>query len=277
MLPAVKSVTVVIPCRNEEHNLPHVLGSMPSFVTEVIIVDGDSTDRTQDVAREHWPDVKIIGQHSPGKGAATVAGVIAATGDIIILMDGDDSMDPSEINQMVGLLTSGSDIVHGSREIGEGGSSDFTFLRRFGNRMLRYLVNTLYRVKWTDPTYGYVGFWSDVVPILGVEEFVDGPSTQLRDAHTGEHRRPVSYGHGFEIEVLLLCRAAQLGFTVSESPSFERKRRHGTSNLHAAKDGARVFVSIVRERLARRPRLRPAELTDLRRRRQCHSRGAALD
>jgi glycosyltransferase involved in cell wall biosynthesis len=260
----VRAVTVVIPCRNEEKNLPHVFDAIPTAVTEVIIVDGDSTDRTADVAREHWPDVKIIGQHSPGKGAATIAGVLAATGEITILMDGDDSMDPHEIDNMIAALVNGADFVHGSREIGGGGSSDFTFLRRAGNQFLRFLVNGLYRVHWTDPTYGYVAFWSDVIPYLGIQEFVDGPRKHLRDEHTGEHLRPVGYGHGFEIEVLLLCRAAQLGFAIAELPSFEHKRRHGTSNLHAAKDGARVFVAIARERLARRPRLQPSELTELR-------------
>lgn len=263
----MRTVTVVIPCRNEERNLPHVLGALPDVVTEVIVVDGESTDRTIDVARECRPDVKIIGQHSPGKGAATIAGMLAATGEITVLMDGDDSMDPQEIDQIVSALTSGADIVHGSREIGDGGSSDFTFLRRLGNQMLKHMVNVLYRTSWTDPTYGFVGFWSDVTPYLGAEQFVDGPSARIRNEQTGELSRPVSYGHGFEIEVLLLCRAVQLGFEITEVPSFEHKRRHGTSNLHAAKDGARVFLAIARERLARRPRLQLAEFAELRSRR----------
>jgi glycosyltransferase involved in cell wall biosynthesis len=264
MIPAVRTVTVVIPCRNEERNLPHVLNAIPSIVTDVIIVDGESTDETVRVAKESRSGVKIIGQHAPGKGAATLAGVVAAVGDITILMDGDDSMDPREIENMVDALMSGADFVHGSRELAGGGSSDFTSLRRLGNVVLRTIVNGTYRVRWTDLTYGYVGFWSDVVPYLGVEEFVHGPSTHLRDEHTGENRRPVSYGHGFEVEVLLLCRAAQLGFTITEVPSFEHKRRHGTSNLHAAKDGARVLFAIAHERLARRHKIRSADLDKLR-------------
>jgi glycosyltransferase involved in cell wall biosynthesis len=244
----VHAVSVVIPCRNEEHNISHVLDSLPTSVGEVIIVDGDSTDRTVEVVLAHRPDALIVGQHSPGKGAATIAGLSKATGDIVVLLDGDDSMNSAEIDTMVSLLARGADVVHGSREIGGGGSSDFTFIRRTGNNALRRLINGLYRVSWTDTTYGYVALWADVIDDLKLGDLIDSPASALHDVDTGKSLRPVAYGHGFEVEVLLLCRAARAGLVVEESPSFERKRRTGTSNLHAAKDGFRVLVSILKER-----------------------------
>ena len=77
------SVTVVIPAKNEALNLPHVLPKIPSWVAEVILVDGKSTDRTVEVARSLRPDIKVVGQDRPGKGAALRAGFAAATGDAL--------------------------------------------------------------------------------------------------------------------------------------------------------------------------------------------------
>jgi glycosyltransferase involved in cell wall biosynthesis len=238
----------VIPCRNEERNISHVLRALPASVNEVIIVDGDSTDRTVEVVLQVRPDAVIVGQHSPGKGAATIAGLSKATGDIVVMLDGDDSMDPGEISSMVDLLVNGADVVHGSRGMIGGGSSDFTFIRRMGNHALRMMVNRLFRVKWTDVTYGFVALWADVIEELKLPDLINNPASALRDAETGKSTRPVAYGHGFEVEVLLLSRAARAGLVVDETPSFERKRRHGTSNLHAAKDGFRVFLAIMKER-----------------------------
>jgi hypothetical protein len=62
-------VAVVIPCVNEALNLPAVLSQMPPTVTEVIIVDGNSTDDTVAIAREIRPDAVIV--HQSGKARAT--------------------------------------------------------------------------------------------------------------------------------------------------------------------------------------------------------------
>jgi len=66
------TVTVVIPALNEELNLRHVLPSIPRDVHEVILVDGSSTDRTVEVARELIPNIRVIQQEGTGKGAAAV-------------------------------------------------------------------------------------------------------------------------------------------------------------------------------------------------------------
>src|SRR5262245_2579412 len=65
-----QTVSVVIPAMNEAENLPYVLPRIPSWVHEVILVDGYSTDGTVGVARELWPSIRIIRQQGRGKGAA---------------------------------------------------------------------------------------------------------------------------------------------------------------------------------------------------------------
>src|ERR1700712_662883 len=91
------TVSVVIPALNEERNLPHVFAKLPATVTEVIVVDGGSVDRTVEVARELRPGVVIVQQTRTGKGNALACGFAACTGDIIVMIDADGSTDPGEI------------------------------------------------------------------------------------------------------------------------------------------------------------------------------------
>lgn len=61
-------VSVVIPAMNEAENLPYVFKTLPDWIHEVVLVDGNSTDNTVEVARELWPDVKVVEQRGKGKG-----------------------------------------------------------------------------------------------------------------------------------------------------------------------------------------------------------------
>src|SRR5690242_15735310 len=112
---ASPTVSVVIPALNEERNLPHVFAKLPALVTEVIVVDGGSVDRTVEVARELRSDVVIVQQTRTGKGNALACGFAACTGDIIVMIDADGSTDPAEIPLFVEQLVNGADFVKGSR------------------------------------------------------------------------------------------------------------------------------------------------------------------
>lgn len=61
-------VSVVIPAMNEAENLPYVFKTLPDWIHEVVLVDGNSTDDTVEVARELWPEVKVVRQRGRGKG-----------------------------------------------------------------------------------------------------------------------------------------------------------------------------------------------------------------
>jgi glycosyltransferase involved in cell wall biosynthesis len=80
-------ISVVIPALNEAQNLQYVLPYIPPLVSEVILVDGFSTDGTIAVAQRLLPTIKIVKQKGRGKGNALKAGFASCTGDIIVMLN----------------------------------------------------------------------------------------------------------------------------------------------------------------------------------------------
>ena len=235
--PAVK-VSVVIPARNEAHNLPHVLTALPVGLHEVILVDGHSKDDTIGVASRTRPDVKIVQQTRSGKGNALTCGLAAVTGDIVVMLDADGSADPGEIPAFVAALLAGAEFAKGTRFARGGYSHDITRFRRAGNAGLNHLVNILFRTHYTDLCYGYNAFRVHLIPLL------DLPPVQT----AGDLPAGMQWGDGFEIETLINVRAARSGARITEVGSTELRRLHGASNLKAVPDGIRVLRTILAER-----------------------------
>lgn len=201
-----------------------VLAMMPTLVNEIIVVDGGSTDETLDVVRTARPDARIVIDHRRGKGRALRTGFEQSNGDVIVMIDADGSMDPSEIPAMVAVLASGADLVKGSRFIQGAGTDDMGLLRRLGNGSLRLLVRLLFGGRYSDLCYGYIAFWRYVLPVFEGE------------------------ADGFEVETFINVRALAAGLRVAEVPSFEGCRLSGESNLNTFRDGWRVLHTIFRER-----------------------------
>lgn len=216
-------VSVVIAALNEEQSIQHVLPRIPGDVFEVVLVDGDSTDRTVEEARRLRPDIRVVYQNRRGKGNALRCGFAVARGDIIVSLDADGSTDPAEIPAFVGALLGGADYAKGSRFIPGAGTADMTATRRLGNLGFLVLVRVLFHKRYTDLCYGYFAFWRRVLPTL-----------QLRS-------------DGFEIETEINVRAAVTGLKVVEVASFEGERVAGEAHLRPIPDGWRVLKEIVKQ------------------------------
>jgi len=217
------SVSVVIPAKNEARNIGWVLERMPSYVDEVIIGDVLSTDGTLEVAKLIAPDVLVVHEPRPGKGAAMRAGMAVARSDCIVVMDADGRMDPMEIHLYVDALAEGADLAKGSRFVEGGGSTDITRLRQFGNAQLLALANALFRTDFTELCYGFMALRHSAIPRLALD------------------------ADGFEIETQIVTRAVRVGLRISEVPSHEAPRRYGESNLRTFRDGWRVLRTMLRE------------------------------
>ncbi len=226
-----RTVTVVVPAMNEERNIAWVLERIPSYVDEVIVVDGHSRDATVAVARRTLPDVRIVPQRGCGKGAAMRTGFEDATSDYVVVLDADGSMDPGEIDYYVTALDQGYDLVKGSRELPGSGSLDITRVRRWGNGVLVGTVNLIWGSEFTDLCYGYLGFRRDRLDDLALT------------------------GRGFEIETEIAVNAISAGLRIAEVPTVELLRQHGTSNLNAWRDGRRILGFLTRAQIS--PRSRP--------------------
>lgn len=231
-------ISVVIPALNEAQNLPYVLPNIPPFVSEVLLVDGFSTDGTIEVAQRLLPTIKIVKQMGKGKGNALKAGFAACTGDIIVMLDADGSADPNEIPRFVEALLKGNDFAKGSRFVKGGRSYDITHLRRLGNYGLSSLTNLLFWTHFSDLCYGYNAFWKHCLDYLEVDS------------------------DGFEVETLINLRMHKAGLKIIEVPSCEYQRIFGMSKLHPFRDGWRVLKTIVRERSCKySPPSQPLHLT----------------
>ena len=227
---SLERVTIVIPAKDEARNVAWVLRRLPPGIDEVILVDGHSTDDTIAVARAVRPDVVVATERGPGKGAAMRTGMDMATGDIIVTIDADGSMDPRELDRYVEAARD-ADLVKGSRFAAEGGTDDMSPIRWLGNGLLLGLVNLLYGARLTDLCYGYCAVRKSALPALALRS------------------------DGFEIETEMTVRALRAGLRVGEVPSFELPRRYGTSHLRAFTDGWRVLVTLLGVRVrARQPK-----------------------
>lgn len=225
-------VSVVIPARDEERNIAWVLERMPSVVDEVLLIDGLSRDRTIEVARMVLPEVVIIEELNAGKGRALQAGFEAATGDVVVMLDADGSMDPADITAFVDAIAAGHDVAKGSRFLAGGGTDDMTPLRQAGNSGLLRVANMLYGTKHSDLCYGFMAFRRTALMAIGA----DAP--------------------GFEIEMQLVARASRARLRVIEVANREHARRYGNSSLRTFRDGFRVLWTMLRER-----RWRPSAAT----------------
>ena len=216
----MQKISLVIPTLNEEENLGLVLQGLPKEIDEIVVVDGHSTDKTVEVAKQ-W-GAKVIFDNL-GKGSALRKGMEVVSGEIVIMMDADCSHVTSEIPLLICGINSGYDICMGSRFIQGGGSEDITPIRRWGNKILVMLVNLLWHMNYSDLCYGYRAFRREIIPQLKLES------------------------DGFGIETEISIKAAKAKLKVLEVPSFEKPRFHGVGKLKVIRDGWIVLLRILKE------------------------------
>jgi len=146
-------VSIVIPAKNENTALSTLLPAVQSELegVEIVLVDDGSSDSTSRVALDCGVRV-VQHRYSKGNGAAIKTGARAATGDVIVFMDGDGQHDPKDIQRLLEELDEGYDMVVGARS---GLSSQASVWRWSANALYNKLASWMVGHKIDDLTSGF--------------------------------------------------------------------------------------------------------------------------
>lgn len=222
----MKKITVLIPCLNEEAGIGQVVAAFPrtqlrrhGYELEVLVIDNNSKDNTAKVARK--AGARVIFEGKPGKGNAIRTGMakVSADTDFVVMLDGDNTYRPGEIERLVEPINSGfCDVVIGSRLAGRIPNGAMTGFNRLGNWVFSHLVRYVYQVNVTDVLTGYFAWRKSVID-------------ELR-----HHLK----SKGFAIEMEMVTKMARLGHEIYSVPiSYDPDS--GETNLHPIYDGARIL------------------------------------
>lgn len=149
-----QSITVIIPCLNEEQGIERILRRMPDFVDEVIVVDNNSTDRTSDVAATLG--AKVIREEVRGYGRSYKKGFANAKGEIIVTLDGDHSYPVDAISYLLeAFLHLEVDFLNASR-FPVRDAKAMSFKHKLGNLVLSLAMSLLY-FRWVRDSQS--GMW----------------------------------------------------------------------------------------------------------------------
>jgi len=215
--PSTRRVSVLIPCLDEAETIVECVTSARDVLDEnglegeVIVVDNGSTDGSGELARA--AGATVVEERRRGYGSAYLAGLAAARGDYIVMVDADLTYDFGEIPRFVHELDSGAQMVVGNRLAGVQPGA-MSWLSRVGNPLLSGFLNALHRTNVHDAHCGMRALRRDVLPILNLRTV------------------------GMEFASEMVIRATREELDVREIP-IELHPRVGDSKLSPFRDGWR--------------------------------------
>ena len=172
-------VSVIIPTHNEAHGIERVLADLPCDpITEVIVVDSNSNDRTPEIAARMG--ARVIQEPRRGYGRACLTGLAAANPpDVVVFLDGDYSDRPSELPILLAPIIDGrADITLGSRLRDRRSTAALPWHQAFGNRLAASLIRLLYGLEISDLGPFRAGR-ADVLRALALKETTYGWAVEM--------------------------------------------------------------------------------------------------
>jgi len=214
-----KKISIIIPAYNEAENIGNLINEIrliyPDF--EIIVIDDGSGDNTSEVATQAGANV-YRHPYNIGNGAAIKSGIRAATGDILVFMDGDGQHNAKDISKLLMHLPE-FDMVVGERSF----SAHASFGRVFGNKILNWLGSYVTKFKIRDLTSGFRIVKADIARNL-------------------IYLLPNTYSYPTTLTLGLLRGGRSLKYI----PIITQRRRSGSSNIKLFRDGVRFFMIIIR-------------------------------
>lgn len=219
-----QTITVIIPCLNEEQGIEKVLRRLPGFVDQCIVVDNGSTDRTSDVALSLGAEV--IREDVRGYGRAYKRGFRDATGSIVVTLDGDHSYPAEALSYLLeAFLHLEVDFLNASR-FPVRDRHAMSLKHKFGNLILSFAMSLLY-FRWVRDSQS--GMWVFRRSILSEMNLIsDG----------------MAFSEEIKIEAL---KSSKIRFT---EISIQYTSRLGEIKLNPWRDGFHNLWFLVRKRFS---------------------------
>jgi dolichol-phosphate hexosyltransferase len=219
------SITVIIPCLNEEQGIEQILRAMPEFVDEVVVVDNNSTDRTAEVAQSLG--AKVVREDVRGYGRAYKRGFADATSDLIVTLDGDHSYPVDALSYLIeAFLHLEVDFLNASR-FPVRDAHAMSFKNKFGNLVLSLVMSILF-FRWVrDSQSGMWVFRRSILKAMKIES--DG----------------MAFSEEIKIEAIL-NRSIRFG-----EISIMYSSRLGETKLNAWRDGFQNILFLLKKRFLR--------------------------
>jgi glycosyltransferase involved in cell wall biosynthesis len=212
------TVSIVIPAYNEAGAIGNVVSSLAAAAAwhEIIVVDDGSADATSAIAARAGATV-VRHPYNKGNGAAVKSGLRRASGEYVMIVDGDGQHHGPDALRLAARLGE-YDLVIGARS----SSTQATFARKVGNGALNWLAGYLTEREIPDLTSGF---------------------RAARRSHLREfiHLLP----NGFSTPTTTTLAFIKAGYNVTFEPA-EARPRVGTSKIRLARDGVRFLLIILR-------------------------------
>jgi SAM-dependent methyltransferase len=227
--PAVRedlSVSVVVPCRNEQGHVAEIVERLPKFgaALEVVWVEGNSTDDTRgeierQIAAHPERDMRLVVQPGRGKADAVRTGFAAARNDLLMILDGDVSVLPEDLPKFYrAAIERRGELVNGTRLVYDVEPGAMRFLNLLGNRAFSYLLTAITGQHLTDTLCG--------TKVLRREDYDEIVANRV---YFGEFD---PFG-----DFDLLLGAARLGHRIVDVPVRYHPRVYGATNISRWRHG----------------------------------------
>ncbi len=159
-----KSITVVIPCLNEEDAIGKVLDDVPDFVDDVIVVDNNSEDRTAEIAEKKG--ASVVREFQRGYGRAYKTGFSKAKGDIIVTLDGDHSYPIKDLQRLLDTFFDYNVDFLSCCRFPIMNAEAMSFKHWIGNKILSFAMAILFKTPIEDSQSGMWVFKRAVLPLM---------------------------------------------------------------------------------------------------------------
>jgi glycosyltransferase involved in cell wall biosynthesis len=230
------TVTLMIPTLNEEDGMREVMPKVKDeWVDQILIVDGNSKDRTVEIAKERGYEVYI--QKKKGIRHAYIESFPLIRGDIVITFSPDGNSIPELIPPLIDKMREGYDMVIVSRYAKGAKSEDDDRMTGFGNWLFTSTINRLHHAEYTDAMVIYRAWKRELFTDL--------------DLHKEKsYRTEKWFGTVMGCEPLLSVRAAKRRLRVAEIPGDEPPRVGGERKLQVVRWGLAYMTQVWLEKVS---------------------------